>query len=123
MKSQSKMNVAIGFILLGMSVVPAFAADNAVIKNKAFSERTKEVDTAVVVKKINDLDIEADQSETEVSPGERTLEVECVVRTFVGMGTVDIGKLKRFTLPLEAGKTYQLGGKITEDGECTPTID
>jgi hypothetical protein len=123
MKSQSKMNVAIGSILLGMSVVPAFAADNAVIKNKAFSERTKEVDTAVVVKKINDLDIEADQSETEVSPGERTLEVECVVRTFVGMGTVDIGKLKRFTLPLEAGKTYQLGGKITEDGECTPTID
>lgn len=123
MKSQSKMNVAIGFILLGMSVVPAFAADNAVIKNKAFSERTKEVDTAVVVKKINDLDIEADQSETEVSPGERTLEVECVVRTFVGMGTVDIGKLKQFTMPLEAGKTYQLGGKITEDGECTPTID
>jgi hypothetical protein len=123
MKSQSKMTVAIGFILLGMSVVPAFAADNAVIKNKAFGERTKEVDTAVVVKKINDLDIEADQSETEVSPGERTLEVECVVRTFVGMGTVDIGKLKRFTLPLEAGKTYQLGGKITEDGECTPTID
>ena len=123
MKSQSKMNVAAGFILLGMMASAAFAADNAVIKNKAFSERSKEVDTAVVVKKINDLDIEADQSETEVSPGERTLEVECVVRTFVGMGTVDIGKLKQFTVPLEAGKTYQLGGKITEDGECTPTID
>ena len=123
MKSQSKKNVAIGFILLGTSVVPAFAADNAVIKNKSFGERIKEFDTAVAVKKINDLEMEADQREIEVSPGERTLEVECVVRTFVGMGTVDIGKLKQFTVPLEAGKTYQLGGKVADDGECTPTID
>ena len=101
----------------------ATAADNATIKNKSFGERRKEIDAAVIVKKVNGLEMEADHAEIEVSAGERTLQLECIVRTFVGMGTVDIGKLKQITVPVEAGHTYQLGAKLSPDGECTPTID
>ncbi len=122
MNIQPKINVVISFFLT-LASLTATAADNATIKNKSFNEHRKEIDAAVVVKKVNGLEMEADQSEVDVSAGERTLELECIVRTFVGMGTVDIGKLKQITVPLEAGHTYQLGAKLSPDGECTPTID
>ena len=124
MNIQSKINVVMSFVFLTLASFTAAAADNVTIKNKSFEERRKEIDAAaVVVKKVNGLEMEADQSEIDVSAGERTLELECIVRTFVGMGTVDIGKLKQITIPLEAGHTYQLGAKLSPDGECTPTID
>ena len=123
MKSKLAVHVAAGLALFILNWNGANATDNAIIKNKSFAERRQEIDTAVVVKKINGLEMEADQPGVEVSPGERTLELECVVRTFVGMGTVDIGKLKKITVPLEAGRNYQLGAKLSPDGECTPTID
>ena len=123
MNIQSKISVVMSVVFLTLASFTATAADNATIKNKSFEERRKEIDAAVVVKKVNGLEMEADQSEIDVSAGERTLELECIVRTFVGMGTVDIGKLKQITVPLEAGHTYQLGAKLSPDGECTPTID
>lgn len=123
MKSQSKIRVAIGVFAIGLSATIAIGADNAIIKNKVMVEQRQEIDTAVTLKKINGLVIEDYQDQTEVSPGEHNLEIECVVRTFVGMGTVDLGKMKQFTLPLDTGRTYQLGAKLAPDGECTPTID
>jgi hypothetical protein len=123
MKTRAKISFVIGCVFLTMVSSTATAVDNATIRNKSFDERRKEVDASVVVKKVNGLEMEADQSEVDVSAGERTLELECTVRTFVGMGTVDIGKLKQITVPLEAGHTYQLGAKLSPDGECTPTID
>ena len=122
MNIQPKINVVISFFLT-LASLTATAADNATIKNKSFNEHRKEIDAAVVVKKVNGLEMEADQSEVDVSAGERTLELECIVRTFVGVGPVDIGKLKQITVPLEAGHTYQLGAKLSPDRECTPTID
>jgi hypothetical protein len=123
MNAQLKMKmlaVAIGSLFVTAS---ALSAENAVIKNKAMDEERKEVATAATLKKINGLEIEDLQIETAVSPGEHTLAIECVVRTFVGMGTVDLGKMKQVTLPLDAGRSYQLGADISPDGECTPTID
>ena len=120
---KAKISFVIGFVFLALASLTATAADNATIKNKSFDERRKEIDAAVVVKKVNGLEMEADHAEVDVSARERTLELECIVRTFVGMGTVDIGKLKQITAPLEAGHTYQLGAKLSPDGECTPTID
>ena len=114
------------FLFLALVILAANtsnAAENAIVKNKIISDQRKEVATAAALKKINGLEIEELQNQTEVSPGEHTLEIECVVRTFVGMGTVDLGKMKQFTLSLDAGRTYQLGAKISPDGECTPTID
>ena len=122
MNIRSKINVVMSFVFLTLASFTAAAADNVTVKNKSFEERRKEID-AVVVKKVNGLEMEADQSEIDVSAGERTLELECIVRTFIGMGTVDIGKLKQITVPLEAGHAYQLGAKLSPDGECTPTID
>ncbi len=123
MKKQLKINASIGFILLGLSLVSSAASDNAIIKNKAIDEKRKELDTAVYVTKVNDLDMEEGQSEIEVTAGDRTLDIECVVRTFVGMGTVDLGKSSRINVTLEPGRTYQLGAKLTKDGECTPTLN
>ena len=123
MKSQPKIHVAIGVMVFGLTASIAFTADNAVIKNKLLSAQRQEIDTAITLRKINGLAIDDLQDQTEVSPGEHTLEIECIVRTFVGMGTVDLGKLKQFTLPLDAGRIYQLGAKLSPDGECTPTID
>ena len=114
------------FLFLALVILAANtsnAAENAIVKNKIISDQRKEVATAAALKKINGLEIEELQNQTEVSPGEHTLEIECVVRTFVGMGTADLGKMKQFTLSLDAGRTYQLGAKISPDGECTPTID
>ena len=122
MKKQLKINASIGFILLGVSSFSVAAGDNAIIKNKAIDERRKELDTAVYVTKVNDLDMEEGQSEIEVTAGERTLDIECIVRTFVGMGTVDLGKATRMNVKLEAGRTYQLGAKLTQEGECTPIL-
>lgn len=123
MKKQLKINASIGFILLGLSLVSSAASDNAIIKNKAIDEKRKELDTAVYVTKVNDLDMEEGQSEIEVTAGDRTLDIECVVRTFVGMGTVDLSKSSRINVTLEPGRTYQLGAKLTKDGECTPTLN
>jgi hypothetical protein len=123
MEKQLKINASIGVVLLGLSVVSPAANDNAIIKNKAIAPQHKELDTAVYVTKVNDLDLEEGQSEIEVTAGERTLDVECVVRTFVGMGTVDLGKSSRINVTLEPGRTYQLGAKLTREGECTPTLN
>lgn len=123
MKSHKKINVAISFLVFGLTATTARGADNAIIKNKIMGEQRQEIDTAVTLKKINDLAIDDLQDQTEVSPGEHTLEIECIVRTFVGMGTVDLGKMKQFTIAINAGRTYQLGAKFSPEGECTPTID
>jgi hypothetical protein len=123
MEKQLKTSASIGALLLGLSFVSLAANDNAIIKNKAIDQQHKELDTAVYVTKVNDLDLEEGQSEIEVTAGERTLDVECVVRTFVGMGTVDLGKSSRINVKLEPGRTYQLGAKLTQEGECTPTIN
>lgn len=123
MNAQLKMKILVAVIGSMFVVSGATAADNAVIKNKVMDEQRKEIATAATLKKINGLEIEDDQTQTEVSPGEHTLEIECIVRTFVGMGTVDMGKMKQFTMNFDAGRTYQLGGKLEPDGECTPTID
>jgi hypothetical protein len=123
MEKQLKINASIGFVLLGLSIVSLAANDNAIVKNKAIDPQHKELDTAVYVTKVNDLDMEEGQSEIEVTAGERTLDIECVVRTFVGMGTVDLGKSSRINVTLEPGRTYQLGAKLTQDGECTPTLN
>ena len=123
MKTQKKIYITISFILIAMTSFPVMAANNALIKNKVFDDRRKEIDTAVVVKKVNGLAMDENQDQVEVSSGELTLEIECIVRTFAGMGTVDIGKLKQITVPIEAGHTYRLGAKLAPDGECTATID
>ncbi len=123
MNAQLKMRMLVAVVGSLLVASSATAAENAIIKNKAMNEDSKEIATAASLKKINGLEIENDQSQSEVSSGEHTLEIECVVRTFVGMGTVDLGKMKQFTLALDAGRTYQLGAKISPDGECTPTID
>ena len=123
MNAPLRMNMLVAVIGSLFVAGGATAAENATIKNKAMDEARKEVATAATLKKINGLEIEELQSQTEVSPGEHTLEIECIVRTFVGMGTVDLGKMKQFTMAMDAGRTYQLGGKISPDGECTPTID
>lgn len=122
MKIESKINAWIGFILLGLASSWAMAGDNAIIKNKSLDAPRKELDTAVYVTKVNDLDMEEGQAEIEVTAGERTLDIECIVRTFVGMGSVDLGKSTRMNVKLEAGRTYQLGAKLTREGECTPTL-
>ncbi len=122
MKIESKINAWIGFILLGLASSWAMAGDNAIIKNKSLDAPRKELDTAVYVTKVNDLDMEEGQAEIEVTAGERTLDIECIVRTFVGMGSVDLGKSTRMNVKLEAGRTYQLGAKTTREGECTPTL-
>jgi hypothetical protein len=123
MNTQLKMQMLVAVIGSLFVAGGAMAAENAIIKNKAMDEARKEIATAATLKKINGLEIEDLQTQTEVSPGEHTLEIDCVVRTFVGMGTVDLGKMKQFTLPLDAGRTYQLGAKMSPDGECTPVID
>ena len=110
-------------MLIAMTSFPVSAANYALIKNKVFDDRRKEIDTAVVVRKVNGLAMDENQDQVEVSPGEPTLEIECIVRTFVGMGTVDIGKLKQITVPIEAGHTYQLGAKLAPDGECIASVD
>ncbi|MDQ3259220.1 MAG: hypothetical protein M3Q00_00300 [Pseudomonadota bacterium] len=114
--------VSISFILLGMGSSWATASDNAIIKNKSLDTQRKELDIAVYVTKVNDLDLEEGQEEIEVTAGERTLDIECIVRSFVGMGTLDLGKSTRMNVKLEAGRTYQLGAKLTKEGECTPTL-
>lgn len=123
MNAQLKMKMLVAVVGSLLAASGTIAAENAVIKNKAMDEERKEIATAATLKKINGLEIEDLQTQTEVSAGEHTLEIECIVRTFVGMGTVDLGKLKQFTLPLDAGRTYQLGATISPDGECTPTVD
>jgi hypothetical protein len=123
MNAQLKTKMLVAVIGSLFFASGAIAAENAIIKNKAMTEERKEIATAATLKKINGLDIEDLQTETEVSPGEHTLAIECIVRTFVGMGTVDMGKMKQFTLLLDAGRTYQLGAEISPNGECTPTID
>lgn len=123
MNAQLKMKMLVAVVGSLLAASGTIAAENAVIKNKAMDEERKEIATAATLKKINGLEIEDLQTQTEVSAGEHTLEIECIVRTFVGMGTVDLGKMKQFTLPLDAGRTYQLGATISPDGECTPTVD
>jgi hypothetical protein len=98
------------------------AGDNAIIKNKALDAQRKELDTTVYVTKVNDLELDEGQEQIEVSAGERALDIECIVRTFVGMGTVDVGKSTRMNVKLDAGRTYQLGARLTQEGECTPTL-
>ena len=123
MNAQLKMKMLVAVISAIFFFGGASAAENAIIKNKAMDDERKEIATAATLKKINGLEIEDDQARTEVSPGEHTLQIECVVRTFVGMGTVDLGKMKQFTMNFDAGRTYQLGATVSPDGECTPTID
>ncbi len=123
MNTQLKKKMLVAVIGSMFLVGGVMAAENALIKNKAMDEERKEIATAATLKKVNGLDIEDDQMQTEVSPGEHTLAIECVVRTFVGMGTVDLGKMKQFTMNFDASRTYQLGATIEPDGECTPTID
>ena len=123
MNAQLKMKMLVAVVGSAFLASSAMAAENAVIKNKVMDEARKEIATAATLKKINGLEIEDLQTQTEVSPGEHTLQIECVVRTFVGMGTVDLGKMKQFTMNFDPGRTYQLGGKLAPDGECTPTID
>jgi hypothetical protein len=123
MNAQLKMKMLVAVIGSLFVASGAIAAENAIVKNKAMDEERKEIATAATLKKINGLEIEELQNQTEVSPGEHTLAIECIVRTFVGMGTVDLGKMKQFTLPLDAGRTYQLGAEISPDGECSPTIN
>ena len=43
------------------------------------------------------------------------LEIECIVRAFVGMGAVDLGKIKHFTMAMDAGGTYQLSAILSPD--------
>lgn len=122
MKIQLKIKASICFILLGASSPWTVAGDNATIKNKPLDAERKELATSVYVTKVNDLEIEQGQSEIEVTAGERALDIECIVRTFVGMGTVDIGKSTRMNVQLEAGRKYQLDAKLTPEGECTPVL-
>jgi hypothetical protein len=110
------------FAVLGLVSPWVIAADQAVVKNKVFDSQHKELDTAVYVTKVNELDMEEGQDEIEVSPGNRILEVACIVRTFVGMGTVDLGKSTRMSVTLAAGRTYRLDAKLTKDGDCTPIL-
>ncbi len=123
MNTQLKMKMLVALIGSLFVANGAIAAENAVIKNKAMDEERKEIATAATLKKVNGLEIEDNQMQTEVSPGEHTLAIECVVRTFVGMGTVDLGKMKQFTMNFDARRTYQLGATVSPEGECTPTID
>ena len=123
MDTQLKMKMLVAVIGSLFVTSGATAAENAIIKDKAMDEERKEIATAATLKKINGLEIEELQTQTEVSPGEHTLQIECVVRTFVGMGTVDLGKMKQFTMKFDARRTYQLGATVSPDGECTPTID
>lgn len=109
-------------VLVGFMSPWVIASDSAIIKNKIFASQHKELDTAVYVTKVNDLNMEEGQDEIEVSAGDRTLEVACVVRTFVGMGTVDLGKSTRMNVNLKAGRTYQLDAKLNKESDCTPIL-
>ena len=60
MNIQPKINVVISFVFLTLASLTATAADNATIKNKSFEEHRKEIDAAVVVKKVNGLEMEAE---------------------------------------------------------------
>lgn len=122
MKIQSTINASLCFILLAWASASAPAADHAIIKNKVLDAQRKELDTAVYVTKVNDLGMEEGQAEIEVSAGERTLDIYCIVRTFVGMGTVDIGKSTRMIVKLDAERTYRLDAKLSAEGDCTPTL-
>lgn len=98
------------------------ADSNAVIKHKLMDENSHHDDASVVVTRVNNEPVTDNVNQTDAPAGEQSLEVECVVRLFVGMGTVDFSKLTRMAVKLEAGRTYQLGTKLTTQGDCTPTI-
>lgn len=98
------------------------ANDVAVIKHKLINEESRDTDASVVVKRINNTPIAEIADRTMTPAGEQLLEVECLVRLFVGMGTVDFSNVTQMGVKLEDGKTYQLGAIITATGGCQPTI-
>jgi hypothetical protein len=122
MKTQSIMIASAWLVCLSSICSWASADDQAIIRNKPLDSQRKELDSTVYVTKVNDLDVAEDQTEIEVTAGERTLEVACIVRTFVGMGTVDLGKSTRMNIKLEAGRIYQLNAKLSGEGDCTPIL-
>lgn len=114
--------------MLWLSLYTAATAINgaegtALIKHKLMNEKNHDTDASVVVARVNNQPIIATADQTNVPAGEQSLEVECLVKLYVGMGTVDFSKVSRMDVKLEAGKTYQLGATLTAKGDCTPTIE
>jgi hypothetical protein len=112
-------------LALVASAPSSWSANSATIKNKVLAVISKDnqQDAAVTVRKIGAKELPPDQAAVEATPGEQRLEVECLSRTFVGMGTMDIAKTVQMTVKLEPGKTYQLGARLTKRGDCMPTME
>jgi hypothetical protein len=109
--------------LLGVSVA-ALAQEKATIKNKDFEPAAgKEMDASVAVVKINGAPMEGVTDEVQVTAGEQRVQVVCTSRLFVGMGTMDIAKEVDLTVDVKKGRTYKLGARLSEKGDCMPTIE
>jgi hypothetical protein len=103
--------------------VAALAQEKATIKNKDFDPGGKEMDASVAIVKINGEPMEGVSDEVQVAAGEQRVQVVCTSRLFVGMGTMDIAKEVDLTVDLKKGRTYKLGARLSEKGDCMPTIE
>ena len=116
------LGASLGLALLFAANLVHSADEPAVIKHKLLNEESRDTDASVVVRRINNTPITETANQTITPAGEQLLELECLVRLFVGMGTVDFSKVSQMAVKLDIGKTYQLGAIVTPQGDCEPTI-